>query len=928
MNARDFFASVLPPDGATCVMVVDPSLPAADRKPVHKFFTDTDEAARYALSRPSGLDVYMALASFTKRRRLQENAKALKSVWLDVDCGAGKPYATKAAGVQALAAFLSAAKLPKPTTVVDSGGGLHVYWVFATALPRERWQRVAEYLKAACVQHGLQVDPAPTADSARVLRVPGTYNFKLSTPRPVTVLKHTPVYYTDTDLMPEALAVSPKLTAIQGGGITINDDLSGGIEKATGGPFYAEHIANACEVMKDALACAGAGYEEPFWNQQLQVLAFCEDGEHWAHEISKGHATYSATETSRKLDYKRKRGERGEGGPTLCKTLALSNPEACTRCPFSGKVKSPISLGVAPYTGVPFPYHRTDEGISIKDANDEWICFLPFKVLDANPIRDRETGELALHMILEDSKGRKMEPVLAYSSLSNDQRSLSKSLGRYGVTLHTAHYQRFQRFGVAWLNDLARNRRVRTPHDHMGWVADNEFAIGEELYGKTGGPTQPLHGLDPTLVGMYKTQGTFERWQGAAQHVIDHGDITLAICLATGFAAPLIRMTSVPAVVLAFVSKLSGRGKTTAMTLAQAIWANPVQAMFSLDDTYASAIRKLGSTKNLPAYWDELQPDHARQFVAEVVFRLTQGKEKSRMSRNATLQDSTNWETMMAVASNVSIMDQSMRTGGDSNAGMLRLMEFEVGPFNETAGAAGLLTNAARENYGHAGRLYAAKLVQDHDAISARVSAMQSQLSARLAAPADTRFWIAGIATVMVGAKLANELGLLRFPLAEIFARMVQVFKAHTALIAAEVVEQQSEPDRLAGLVHDFVAAHVDQGIVTGAMQVGPGKAPPDADKVLLVPRRSPLMWHRSDNPPLLRLPKRQFREWLLEHRPHAVRDMELLKAHLGAVEVRSTLGVHTRWEAPGRMRCLDIPLGSASLQGFDPAVPGQDDQP
>jgi len=75
-----------------------------------------------------------------------------------------------------------------PSLIVNSGGGLHVYWFLREPLdvqheqPRLWLQRLATYLHA---------DPQ-CAEPARVLRVPGTKNYKYDPPRAVTVESFAP----------------------------------------------------------------------------------------------------------------------------------------------------------------------------------------------------------------------------------------------------------------------------------------------------------------------------------------------------------------------------------------------------------------------------------------------------------------------------------------------------------------------------------------------------------------------------------------------------------------------------------------------------------------------------------------------------------------------------------------------------------------
>ena len=87
----------------------------------------------------------------------------------------------------ALADFIKAIGLPKPTIMVASGGGLHVYWVVSRALTPDEWKPLGFALAEATKRHGLKCDSRCTIDSARVLRIPNTFNRKTDPPRPVAI---------------------------------------------------------------------------------------------------------------------------------------------------------------------------------------------------------------------------------------------------------------------------------------------------------------------------------------------------------------------------------------------------------------------------------------------------------------------------------------------------------------------------------------------------------------------------------------------------------------------------------------------------------------------------------------------------------------------------------------------------------------------
>jgi putative DNA primase/helicase len=129
-------------------------------------------------------------------RGYSETTIALPGLWVDVDVRSPAHKATNLPPTKAAALSLIREFPLTPTIVVDSGYGLHGWWLF-----RELWvfdneadQRAAKILtrrflatlQARARAHGWQIDP--TADLARVLRLPGTFNHKLE-PLPVQVIE-------------------------------------------------------------------------------------------------------------------------------------------------------------------------------------------------------------------------------------------------------------------------------------------------------------------------------------------------------------------------------------------------------------------------------------------------------------------------------------------------------------------------------------------------------------------------------------------------------------------------------------------------------------------------------------------------------------------------------------------------------------------
>ncbi len=99
MDAREFLGAVLGDDGYYCVIgIKNPEdLTNPDEKPEQRFFTTVDEAVKKAIDLDEmGVNAFFAVARFeTNKTRAAFNVKQIKSFFLDIDCGVGKPYATQ-----------------------------------------------------------------------------------------------------------------------------------------------------------------------------------------------------------------------------------------------------------------------------------------------------------------------------------------------------------------------------------------------------------------------------------------------------------------------------------------------------------------------------------------------------------------------------------------------------------------------------------------------------------------------------------------------------------------------------------------------------------------------------------------------------------------------------------------------------------------
>jgi hypothetical protein len=109
----DFLNSVLPTQGVYCTVGIRAG---AVKQSFQQTIEDVEAVGSGMDSQ--GVDAYFALATFNDDSgRKVDNAAFLRSFFLDLDCGTGKPYADQAAAAQARSIFNSDTNLPSPTDV-------------------------------------------------------------------------------------------------------------------------------------------------------------------------------------------------------------------------------------------------------------------------------------------------------------------------------------------------------------------------------------------------------------------------------------------------------------------------------------------------------------------------------------------------------------------------------------------------------------------------------------------------------------------------------------------------------------------------------------------------------------------------------------------------------------------------------------------
>lgn len=906
--------------------------------------------ARFTFSRMKQ-DVYVCMSTQTKtlgvppgktmRKATKHavDAHSFKGVWLDVDVKP-KGYADFAAAMAGIAAFITTIKLPRPTLVVNTGGGLHFHWIVDTALTPAEWAPLAEALKTACIHHALPIDTAVIADRARLMRVPGTFNYKYGIPRPVTlvgkVLPEMPLALLRTALEPfigvatihrshQASAAPSSVFSAPAGQVSsvfagsVVENLAAGISEARSTPVDMAAVCQQCPLYAALLENGGADAGNPVWNQSLLGTTFAPEGTglDWAHKISSGYSGYSTLTTDALYQRKVIERERGDIGFPSCATFGRLEPYSiaiCGACKWPGEgITSPMKLGANDFD-LPRGYYRRNghvwTKVKTKDSDEDEVQVTSLGVKDAHLEADPSRG-ITLHITLVPPKGAMM-PVTLPGKVMSSIPDVAAVFGACGMPPTEQMKRHLKEFTVSWTQHLqGMNGAVRHAHAY-GWAMRDGvrrgFAYNGRLYTPTG-DNEPTRKADRSIMEYYTPNGSLKPWKQAVDFITNQKRPALDAIIAASFGAPLVHFTGQSGVVLSAQSNKSGVGKTSSIRVGAAVWGHPKSSMMQLDDTANNAMYRAGTVRNLPLFWDEVKGlDQTAKFTA-IAFQISQGREKARMTAEMNVREMGQWETMLLVGSNERI---AARVGEntDTAAGVMRVLEWEVpeAPSSVSTTTASQIINLTDHHYGHAGIIYAEWLGKNSLAVSLMVERMMTYFESKAGATQDERFWIAGAAALYCGARIAKLLKLVDFDIPALETFLLQTITTNRGIKVTAVADLDSAEnvwnllqyflnDRQGHVLHSdiFTAGGTAKALVRTEI---------DHSQVKVV------QVHVAHKPGKIRIDHAALADWCRRSHKTTSTIEAAMKKHFGMTTIKTILGGGTTYSRGMQCKSIEIDVG------------------
>lgn len=792
MEGFDLLSAVQPNDGWCAVVGIK------DGAPVEQVLVESREEVETvtaALTRKS-YNTFFGVAKYKDgSSRTKQNVLALKSFWVDIDCGENKPYQTQNEGLMALQSFCRATHLPKPI-IVDSGRGLHAYWPLTESIAREEWERAATRLRTLCTEHDLMADPA-CFEAARILRIPGTYNFKGQEPVPVTVLAGgKPIDYAT---LKELLGVKdrPEFEIPQGGGDLsplaqmLRDNMENSFDHIIKRTPTCAHIAFGMERQDEV--------SEPHWFSLLSVAKFCKDRDTALHIVSNRHPDYSYERTEAKAEHIL--------GPHTCAEFEKHNPQLCKKCPFKGKIKSPIQLGRRlkeeddekdetdeeqdearegrilvdepreRMPDPPFPYKRgVKGGIYRMPAAEEAEPELVFEedIWVAKRMLDPKEGGMMLVKYQHPQDG--LQQWIMSNKRLLDPQELRKELASKDVLGTEKQLKLLTDYMMKSSKNLISTTKAELMRKQFGWHDDDKvFILGDKEYSKEATRFSPPSSITEAMVPLFEPKGTFEKWKEVFDLYGREGYEAHAFAAGIAFGAPLFKFTGHAGVIINMIHPNSGTGKSTILRMCNSVYGHPAKLMFTDDDTYNAKITKMGIHNHLPVTLDEMTNTTSEELSA-LVYQATQGRGKDRMlaSTNELRINDTTWQTMCLSSANASFYDKLGERSDRPDGELMRIMEFHLdhissdGSIDVDYGRM-MFDNQLMENYGHAGPRYITFLMRNKTRVLTKLAEVQKALDTAIGARQSERFWTAAAASVITGCIAAKEAGLHNWDVGKLF---------------------------------------------------------------------------------------------------------------------------------------------------------------
>ncbi|MDO4200400.1 MAG: DUF927 domain-containing protein [Clostridia bacterium] len=664
--------------------------------------------------------------------------------------------------------FLHGLKI-KPSIIVNSGNGIHGYWLldkpFIIETEEDRkhissiFKGFGRYVNSEAKKRGWKIDSV--YDLARILRVPGTINHKLGTGAKCEVVESNGDRHSISDFMQFIHSHE---------GVASVGNIAQGVEK----------VLRKCEFIKYCKEHA-ENLPEPLWHAMITNLAPLKDSKSSIHEFSKSYPKYSFDETERKVQRAIQ-----ENKPHTCEYIRENlNFDCGKNCP----IKAPIVYGLPSFEeriseiissdkisaddilskenlkicawaklNLPSEYARLKSKLKgkvnlrdfekavrfegkKKDDSDSQGNLTPLDLKGINlsgavvPLSWKVSMKSGIQKIVRGTNSDELIgvcicPIVITKRLENfddetEKIELSFFRDSHWKRLVAPRSSVFNRTSIIKYADSGLPVSSKNAADIVAYLSDYENAnlnviplvksISRVGWLDSSSFFPYIKNKDIIFESEHKEAmriaesmtptGSFETWLKSAKLL--RANLFGRFLLASSFASPMLEILK-HRVFFVHIWNDSKSGKTAAIKMAISVWGDPTRLMGSFNATNVGLERMACILKHIPFAIDELQVLNSRKLSVEnIIYSLANGFGRLRGSKDGTIQETLSWRNSVITSG-----EQPMTKENSNDGAMTRVLELYGKPC-DNAEFAHQFHLISENNYGFAGRIFVEYLIKD-----------------------------------------------------------------------------------------------------------------------------------------------------------------------------------------------------------------------
>lgn len=657
--------------------------------------------------------------------------------------------------------FLHGLKV-KPSIIVNSGNGIHGYWlldkpfIIETEDDRKHilsiFKCFGRYVNSEAKKRNWKIDSV--YDLARILRVPGTINHKLGTGAKCEVIESDGKRHNIIDFMQFIHSHE---------GVASTSNIAQSVEK----------VLKKCEFIKYCKDNS-ENLPEPLWHAMITNLAPLKNSSNAIHEFSRRYPKYSFDETEKKI----KRAI-VENKPHTCEYIRENlNFDCGKNCP----VKAPIVYGLPSFEeriseiissdkinvdeilskenlkicawaklNLPSEYVRLkaklkgkvnlkdfEKAIRFeskkKDENDFQGNLTPLDLKGINlsgavvPSGWKVSMKQGIQKIVRGTNSDELLdvcicPIVITKRLENfddgtEKIELSFFRDGHWKRLVAPRSSVFNRTSIIKYADSGLPVSSKNAADIVAYLSDYENANLNII--PLIKSISRVGWLDSSSFFPYKVDGNivFEsemsEVDAISQGTVPRGDIELwkkyaakirknpfaRFIISASFASPLLKLIE-NRVFFIHIWHDSQSGKTAVIKFAVSVWGDPAKLMGSFNATSVGLERMAGTLKHLPFAIDELQVLNEHKISAEkIVYGLANGFGRLRGNKTGGMQSVLSWQSIMLTSG-----EQPMSNESSNDGAITRVLELYGKPVDKISFAHDVHTISG-SNYALAGKKF------------------------------------------------------------------------------------------------------------------------------------------------------------------------------------------------------------------------------